>query len=57
MTPAMARGRNSRHSTFLCQAWLPAEAAVVKTSAAWTLAEAMAGGTPSASSTEDEMTP
>ena len=29
----MASGRKSRHSTFLCQAWLPAEAAVVKTSA------------------------
>ena len=39
------------------QAWLPAEAAVVKTSAAWTLAEAVAGGTPNANSTEDEMTP
>ena len=50
-------GANSRHSTFLCQMWELAEAPVVNTSAACTLAEAAAGGTPNASSTDAEMTP
>jgi len=56
-TPPRAKGANSRQFTFLFTACDPAEAAVVKTSAAWTLAEAVAGGTPTASNTVDEMTP
>ena len=55
--PPIARGTNSFQFTFRRQAWDPAEAAVVKTSAAWTLAEAAAGGTPTLSRTVEETTP
>jgi hypothetical protein len=53
----MARGVNRRQFTFLFTAWEPADAAVVNTSAACTLAEAVAGGTPKASRTVEEITP
>jgi hypothetical protein len=55
--PPIARGANSFQFTFRCQAWEPAEAAVVKTSAAWTVAEAVAGGTPTLSRTVEDTTP
>jgi hypothetical protein len=48
--PAGASFQNSRRRTFLRLRWLAAEAAVVNISAAWTLAEAAAGGTPKLSS-------
>ncbi len=46
MTPGMTSRRNSRQSTFRCRVWLTPEAAVVKVSTAWTLADAIAGDTP-----------
>jgi hypothetical protein len=49
--------RNNRQFTLRCHACEPAEAAVVKSSAAWTEADAAAGGTPNPSSTEDDTTP
>ena len=56
-TPPRARGANSFQFTFLLTVCDPAEAAVVKTSAAWTLADAVAGGTPNDNRTVEEMTP
>ena len=56
-TPPRARGANSFQFTFLFTVCDPADAAVVKTSAAWTLADAVAGGTPNDSRTVDEITP
>ena len=56
-TPPSANGTNSFQFTFLLTVCDPAEAAVVKTSAAWTLADAVAGGTPNDSSTVEEITP
>jgi hypothetical protein len=48
---------NSFQFTFLLAACDPADAAVVNTSAAWTLADAVAGGTPKLINTVDEITP
>ncbi len=56
-TPDTARGKNRRQLTFLWAMCEVAVAAVVNTSAAWMLADAAAGGTPKAISTEEEMTP
>ena len=44
--PGMTSRRNSFQSTLRCTTWLTPDAAVVKVSTAWTLAEATAGGTP-----------
>ena len=57
ITPGMTIRRNSRQFTFLCSVWLIPEAPVVKTSTAWTLAEAAAGGTPRLISKVLEITP
>ena len=46
MMPGMRSRANNFQFTFLCSAWLMPEAAVVKVSTAWTLAEATAGGRP-----------
>lgn len=57
VTPAGISAQNSRQFTLPCAMWLEALAPVVKTSAAWTLAEARAGATPKLSRTEEETTP
>jgi hypothetical protein len=55
--PAGASRQNSFQFTLRLRTWLVAEAAVVNISAAWTLAEAAAGGTPKDSSMVELITP
>ena len=47
MTPGMTSRPNNRQSTLPCTLWLIPDAAVVKTSARWTRADACAGAIPS----------
>ena len=57
MEPKRARRQKMLQSTLRAMAWEVPEAAVVKISAVWTLALAMAGGMPRASMAEVETTP
>jgi len=44
--PGITSRASNRQLTFRCRIWLAPDAAVVKVSTAWTLAEARAGGIP-----------
>ena len=55
--PGRARRRNSAKSTFRKRQWAIPDAAVVHTSAAWTLALAVAGRTPKLSRMAVEVMP